>query len=299
MRKLIRSLTPNVLLEKYREYKKEKIRKNLAQKAAKGQVITVRILAEQLRTMGLKAGDSLLLHSSMSRMGYLEKGPQTVIDAVLEVIGPEGNLLMPSSPNPAFQLDYIRSHPHFDVRTDPSVMGAITEHFRKLPGVKRSLSPTEPVCAYGPLADWLTEGHRARLTPYDRFSPFHRLTEIGGKILYAGVTLAQAGTSLHLLEDLVDDFPYPVYYHIEFDVSVTDFDGMTYSHKVKVHNPVQSAKRQCDALITMFVNQSAMKHTRLGEAPSLLADAARMLEVMIESYHNRGITMYTPYGTKD
>ena len=298
MRNLIRSLTPSLLLKKYREYKKEKIRKNLALKAATGQTITVGILSDQLRKMGIKAGDSVLLHSAMSRLGYLEKGPQTVIDAVLEVIGHEGNLLMPSSPNPAFQLDYVRRHPHFDARNDPSAMGAITEHFRNLTGVKRSLSPTEPVCAYGPLADWLTEGHRGRPTPYDRYSPFYRLAEIGGKILYAGVTLSQAGTSLHLLEDAVEDFPFPVYYPKEFEVQVTDFDGVTYSHMLKVHNPEQSAKRNCDALIPMFVEKSVMKHTVLGEGASLLTDAAGMLRVMLEAYYTKGVTMYTPYGKK-
>lgn len=298
MRNIIRSLTPSLILEEYRKYKKDKIRKQLVQKARTGQVITVGSLVNQLRQMGIKTGDSLLVHSSMSRLGYLENGPQTLIDAILEVIGHNGNLLMPSSPNPALQLDYIKSHTHFDVRNDLSAMGAITEHFRKLPSVKRSLSPTEPVCAFGPLADWLTEGHRGRLTPYDCFSPFYRLTQVDGKILYAGVTLAQAGTSLHLLEDAVDNFPYPVYYKTEFEVSVTDFDGMTYSHMIKVHNPEQSAKRKCDALIPMFVEHSAMKQTQLGEAPSLMVDAAKMLNTMLDAYHKKGITMYTPYGFK-
>lgn len=298
MRNMIRSLTPSFILKAFRKYKKEKTRRDLAKRAKSGQVVTVGQLVHQLRSMGIKSGDSILVHSSMSRLGYLENGPKTLVDALLEVIGAEGNLLMPSSPNPAYQLDYIQNRPYFDARNDPSAMGAVTEYFRRFPGVCRSLSPTEPVCAFGPSAKWLTEGHRARTTPYDVYSPFYRLTEIGGKILYAGVTLAQAGTSLHLLEDAVEDFPFPVYYPKEFEVQVTDFDGFTYSQMLKVHNPEQSAKRNCDALIPMFVEKSVMKHTVLGEGASLLTDAAGMLRVMLEAYYTKGVTMYTPYGKK-
>ncbi|GCD77593.1 hypothetical protein JCM31826_10750 [Thermaurantimonas aggregans] len=296
MRDLLRALTPDFLLSIYRKYKKEKVRQTLANKAKKGDIITTKVLIDQLKAIGIKQGDSVLVHSAMSRLGYLENGPRTLIDALLEVIGTNGNILMPTSPNPALQLDYVRQHPHFDARNDPSAMGAITEYFRKMPNTVRSLSPTEPVSAYGPLSVWLTEGHRGRPTPYDSYSPFYRLTEVGGKILYVGVTLAQAGTSLHLLEDAVDDFPYPVYYSQEFNVKVTDLKGDTYIHRIKVHNPVQSAKRQCDALIPMFVEKSVMQRVQLGEAPTLLTDAAGMFRVMMEAFKTKGITMYTPYG---
>lgn len=296
MRDLLRSLLPQKVLELYRMYKKHRTRTALQKKARTGQIVTVAVLVAQLKRAGLKAGDSILVHSSMSKLGYLSDGPRTLIDAILEVIGPEGNLLMPSSPNPALQLDYIRRHPHFDVRHDPSAMGAITEYFRLMHGVERSLSPTEPVCAYGPLAQWLTEGHRGRLTPYDRYSPFYRLTEINGKILYAGVSLAQAGTSLHLLEDAVEDFPYPVYYPETFTVHITDKEGNTHTHAIKVHNPVLSARRQCDALIPMFIKHGAMQQIQIGEGTGLMTDARRMFEVMIEQYEQKGITMYTPYG---
>lgn len=298
MRDLIRSLTPGFLLEYYRKHKKEKTRRTLAEKAKSGQVITIKSLIEQLKSIGIRQGDSLLVHSAMSKLGYLEQGPKTLIDAILEVIGPEGNLLMPSSPNPALQLDYVKNHPHFDVRHDASAMGAITEYFRKMPGVHRSLSPTEPVCASGPLAKWLTEGHRGRITPYDSYSPFYRLTEVNGKILYVGVTLAQAGTSLHLLEDAVDAFPYPVYYPDTFEVHITDANGTRYTQQIKVHNPAQSAKRQCDALIPLFVEKSVMQHVKIGEAPTLLVNAHGMLMTMLNAFNTHGVTMYTPYGTR-
>lgn len=298
LKNVIRSLIPDQLLNRYREKKKDKRRKSIREQAEKGEGLTLDKLIVQLRACGLKEGDSVLVHSSFSKIGYVEGGPKTFVDGLLAVIGPSGNLLMPSSPNPGYQLDYIRNLKQFDVQNDPSKMGAITEYFRKLPGVLRSESPTEPVCCFGPEATWFTGGHLGELTPYTKNSPFARLAEANGKILYVGVTLDNAGTSLHVLEDAVPDFKYPVYYPEVFDVSVKQADETVVPVSVKVHNPEQSAKRRCDGLLPLFEAKGVMSRSTIGDAQTLVFDAAKMLEVMIEEYQKNGVTMYTPTGEK-
>lgn len=297
LKNFIRSLVPDKLLNSYRERKKDKRRKSIQDQAEKGEGLTLDGLIEQLRTCGLEEGDSVLVHSSLSKIGFVEGGPKTFVEGLLTVIGPSGNLLMPSSPNPGYQLDYIRNLTQFDVANDPSKMGAITEYFRKLPGVLRSESPTEPVCCFGPKADWFTNGHLGETTPYTKNSPFARLAEANGKILYVGVTLDNAGTSLHVLEDAVPDFKYPVYYPEVFDVSVKRTNGDLVPVSVKVHNPEQSAKRKCDGLLPMFESKGVMTRSTIGNAPTLVFDAAKMLEVMIAEYEENGVTMYTPTGS--
>ncbi len=297
LKNFIRSLVPDKLLNSYRERKKDKRRKSIQNQAEKGEGLTLDTLIEQLRTCGLRAGDSVLVHSSLSRIGFVEGGPKTLVDGLLTVIGTSGNLLMPSSPNPGYQLDYIRNLTQFDVQNDPSKMGAITEYFRTLPGVMRSESPTEPVCCFGPKADWFTNGHLGETTPYTKNSPFARLAEANGKILYVGVTLDNAGTSLHVLEDAVADFKYPVYYPEVFQVSVKQTNGNLVPVSVKVHNPEQSAKRRCDELLPLFEAKGVMKRSTIGEAQTLVFDAAKMFNVMIEEYEENGVTMYTPTGS--
>ncbi len=297
LKNFIRSLVPDKLLNSYRERKKDKRRKSIQNQAEKGEGLTLDTLIEQLRICGLGAGDSVLVHSSLSRIGFVEGGPKTLVDGLLAVIGTSGNLLMPSSPNPGYQLDYIRNLTQFDVQNDPSKMGAITEYFRTLPGVMRSESPTEPVCCFGPKADWFTNGHLGETTPYTKNSPFARLAEANGKILYIGVTLDNAGTSLHVLEDAVADFKYPVYYPEVFRVSVKQTNGNLVPVSVKVHNPEQSAKRRCDELLPLFEAKGVMKRSTIGEAQTLIFDAAKMLKVMIEEYEENGVTMYTPTGS--
>ncbi len=67
--------------------------------------------------------------------------------------------------------------------------------------------------------------------------------------------------------------------------------------KTKVHNPDYSAKRNCDALKPMFEQEGVITNGIIGEAKSMLIDADKMLEVMVKNYNEKGVTMYTPWGS--
>ena len=297
LRKSIRKFIPAFLLNKVNTYKRKKFHNSLSEAKLNGNLIVASTLLSQLEKMGIEHGDSLLVHASLSKMGFIQDGPATVLDALFSAIGPNGNLLMPSSPIDGLQLSYVQGKPMFDVKLSPSKMGAITEKFRIMAGVRRSLHPTEPVCALGPQAEYLTEGHFNQITPYNVHSPFYRLCELKGKILYVGVTLDNAGTSLHVLEDAVD-FPYQVYYETIFTLSVKDENDVLHQVKTKVHNPIYSKKRRCDELIPLFLNKKVCQKFILGNAECLLFDANLMFETMKDAYKSDGVTMYTPNGIK-
>jgi len=296
MRNLVRKITPQFLLSWYRSSKKKKRNQELAHNKAEGKIYTVADLTKEFQAIGIVKDDVLLVHSSLSKIGYVEEGPKTVISALLNVIGERGNLLMPNSPNASLQLEYIKELEEFDVENTPSSLGAISEYFRNLPQAKRSAHPTEPVSCIGPEVDYFVGEHFGELTPYTTKSPFYRVSERGGKILYLGVTLDNAGTNLHTLEDAVEDFRFPVYYSDTFEVNVKFSDGTIKPMRTKVHNPEQSAKRRCDELIPLFIEKGVMQDVQIGEARALLVDAKRMLECMIEEYKSLGVTMYTPHG---
>lgn len=293
---LVRKLTPNLLLEWNRKRKKQKRNQQLAARAKKGSSISTADLVVDIQKAGVQNGDVVLVHSSLSRIGHLAEGPKTLVDALLSVIGTTGTLLMPTSPNAVYQLNYIRNTPYFDVQHSPSKTGAITEYFRTLPGVLRSLHPTEPVSAFGHNASYFVSDHFNELTPYTAKSPFYRVSEQKGKILYIGVTLDMAGTNLHTLEDAVD-FKYPVYMDEVFEIDVIDYEGINHKVKTKVHNPVFSKKRQCDELIPLFEAKGALRKEKIGEAATLVVDAARFFDVMLDEYQSNGVTMYTPKGS--
>ena len=110
---------------------------------------TVRGMVAQLATLGLPAGATVIVHASLSRLGWVAGGAQAVVTALLEAVGPGGTLVMPTHSrqltepsdwgNPAVPQswwDVIRSEtPAFDPRTTPTYfMGAVVECFRRFPG---------------------------------------------------------------------------------------------------------------------------------------------------------------------
>ena len=104
---------------------------------------------------------------------------------------------------PALSYTYVGpEQPVFDLRRTPSNVGVIPETFRTMPGVLRSLHPTHSVCASGPLAGELAAGHELDVTPVGPHSPFRKLAEAGGSILFLGCGL-RPNTSMHGVEELV------------------------------------------------------------------------------------------------
>jgi aminoglycoside 3-N-acetyltransferase len=159
-------------------------------------------IARDLRAAGVRRGGAVLVHSSLSSLGYVPGGAETVILGLLEALGPDGTLLMPA-------LSYERvdaEHPFFDVLGTPSNIGAIPEAFRTRLGTLRSVNPTHSVCGAGPRAVELLKEHILDSTPCGPRSPFRLLASCGGQILFLGCGM-RPNTSMHAIEELVEP-PY-------------------------------------------------------------------------------------------
>ncbi|WP_347246334.1 AAC(3) family N-acetyltransferase, partial [Thermogutta sp.] len=136
-------------------------------------MVTKQHIIDGLRELGLRAGDTVVVHSSLSSFGKVQGGAETVVEALLEVLGPEGTLAVPTF---NFEPDV------FDPDSTPSVVGQITEAVRKLPGAIRSKHPTHSVAAIGRLARVITEGHE-NVSPFGRGSALFKLLQANGKVL--------------------------------------------------------------------------------------------------------------------
>jgi aminoglycoside 3-N-acetyltransferase len=294
-KKLIIRITPKFIQKWVMLFLKKQRKHKILEQEKNNTGVTKEALITDLKKIGLHTGDSVLVHSSLSKIGFVPGGAATVIDALLEVVGPEGTLLFPTFPAKGKNKTHLEEHPFFDILHTPSEMGSITEYFRKMPDVYRSFHPTDPVCAKGPLAAYYTSTHYGQLTPYNEHSPFRKLCEKKGKILMMGTTLNGACTNLHTLEDAVN-FKFPVYDAKIMEVKMIDAEGRTSTVKTKVHNPEYSVKRNCDALKPIFEKENVLINGIIGSAKSMLIDAEKMLQVMIKYYNEQGVTMYTPYG---
>jgi aminoglycoside 3-N-acetyltransferase len=153
-------------------------------------------LKTAFRQAGLGNGDLVLVHSALRALGPVEGGADTVLDALLEILGPDGTLALPTH---TFRV-VTAAQPVFHQLLTPSNVGALSNVFRVRPGVVRGLHPTHSVAAIGPLAEKLLEGHEKALTPCSADSPYWRLREWGGKILIIGAGL-NCCTLFHACEE--------------------------------------------------------------------------------------------------
>ena len=185
-----------------------------------------RIISD-LKTLGVKSGDVLLVHSSLSSMGYVDGGADAVIDALLEVLGNEGTLLFP-----AFSFSPCYRTSEFSHNDTPSCVGKISEVFRKRKGVIRSFHPTHSVSAIGKYALEMISGHEKDDTPVGVNSPLRKLPKYDGKILMLGCSL-HSNSFMHGMEELAEVF-YVLRGHQEY--KMIDKDGNVSYVKIRRHD---------------------------------------------------------------
>lgn len=154
-----------------------------------------------------------MVHASLSSVGRVAGGANAIITALLDVLGEDGTLVMPtfrssvSAPGltdilPPDLIEEARAlTPPYDADTTPSEMGLITETFRTWPGVLRSPHPTSSIAAHGPLAERLVARH-APAWATGRDSPFDILHEVDAQLLLLGVGFNRL-SMLHYAETLI------------------------------------------------------------------------------------------------
>ncbi len=158
--------------------------------------VTYACLVEGLRDLGLRAGIGVVVHSSLSSFGHVEGGPGTVIRALMDILTPEGTLLMPSFNHGApFQRGRTG---YYHPEETPTTNGAIPDCFWRLPDVARSLNPTHAFAAWGRNALRYT-AHHHRTLAMGSASPLGLLHQDDGHSLLLGVDYT-SNTFHHVVE---------------------------------------------------------------------------------------------------
>ena len=147
-----------------------------------------------LRSLGLGQGDTVEVHSSLSSLGHVDGGPATVVDALMNVVGKAGGLVMSSYPlSPPLPLTEeekaggigwkLRKLP--EDSTERTVTGAVSDEFRRRKDVV-SGTGIHRICAWGGDAQLHIKG-------------YEHLLEVDGWVLLLGVGIDRC-SSLHLGE---------------------------------------------------------------------------------------------------
>ena len=153
-------------------------------------------IATGLRRLGIEPGAGLIVHSSLKSFGHVVGGARTVIEALMEVVTPDGTIVIPSfNHGGAFGK---KGAGYYHPGETPTSNGAIPDLFWRMPDVYRSIDPTHPFAAWGSDARRYTEFHHRTLTMGPQ-SPLGLLQADGGYGLLLGVTY-RANTFHHVVE---------------------------------------------------------------------------------------------------
>lgn len=181
--------------------------------------LTRTTLVRELQELGLEPGMTVIVHSSMRALGWICGGPVTVIQALQDVLTPEGTLIMPAHtanvsdpkewgdpPIPEGWWETVREEmPPFDPFVTPTYfMGAIAETFRTMPGVYRSNHPRYSFAAWGKHRDQVISYHSLDYGMGEQ-SPLGEIYQLNGHVLLLGVGY-DSNTSMHLGEHQSEAF---------------------------------------------------------------------------------------------
>ncbi|MHB8103995.1 MAG: aminoglycoside 3-N-acetyltransferase [Dehalococcoidales bacterium] len=177
-------------------------------------IVTLSRITRDLKNLGLRPGDLIMLHSSVKAIGWVVGGPDVVLQAIIDLLGVKGTLMMLAGweDNPYHlpewprgkQTAYLEECPPFDPATSRANRNwsILNEYLRTRPGAQRSSHPEGSFVALGHLARHITENQPWQYG-YGTGSPLAKLCEGGGKVLLLGAPLNTI-TLLHYAEFLAD-----------------------------------------------------------------------------------------------
>lgn len=222
-------------------------------------------IVQGLKALGLRPGTVVMAHSSLSAFGDVAGGADTVIEALLEAVGPQGTLLMPA----------MGAAPVFDAEETPSTVGTVTDVFWRRPDVTRGIHPTHSAAGKGPLVAQILAGHVQQPTAIGPESPWGRVaSHPEGYILFLGCD-QDRNTLLHTAEDIVD----AAYLNtIQRDY----LDEQRKRHTVVIKR-FPGPHRDFIRHDRRFLEAGAMTVGRIGDAVCRLMKASEVLRLTVEA----------------
>jgi len=238
-------------------------------------------LAEHCAALGLGPGDAVLVHAGLRAVGPILGGPDALIAALRDAVGPDGTILaycdwqLETTDDPS-----LRAHiPAFDPLASRAIRdnGAFPELLRTTPGALRSGSPGASCAALGGRAAWFVADH-ALDYGYGPHSPFGKLVDAGGKTLMLGAPL-DTMTLLHHAEHLAR---IPGKRVLRYAAPIL-VDGKTVwrdFEEFDTGQPVVAGLEDdyFEEVVEDFLATGAGRRGLIGHAPSVLVDAAAIVD---------------------
>lgn len=231
-------------------------------------------LQEQIKLLGIKPNDTLLIHSSMKAIGEVEGGAETVLDVFSEYLEDEGLMILPTHTWAQMNDEYNVFNPEIE----PSCVGLLTNLFRKRAGVIRSLHPTHSLAAKGKGAKNFTNGEEQFNTPCNRNGCYGKLYDRKAKILLIGCSYNR-NTFLHGVEE---------WNNIEIRIAswqkklkIVMLDGSTLLRPMHPHNsPGYDVADNYCKMDPIFIEKGIVQKGKFADADCILCDCVGMTDLV-------------------
>ncbi len=240
-------------------------------------------LVGDLKRMGIEEGDCLGLGVSLKSIGYVQGGPNTLIDALMESVGDDGTIFFPAHSR-GFRLCILKPGKQISTRdgstlrpwnyiyepsATPPITGLVPTTLWKRDGSYRSRHPINSIVALGKDAYYLTKRHDEMAPP---FSPYSTLVDMVGKVLFIGLDgrLVSIRHEAQHLAGLTDNFP--------------DIMGVRYRRKngsigLYKRGPSGCTRRLSELNEELF-QRGLLSRGKLGEADCSIGKAKEILQCL-------------------
>ncbi len=222
-------------------------------------------VVKKLRQCGVVPGTTLIVHSSWLQYNGFRGKPADLVKAFKNAVAPEGLLVMTSMPyHNMSSAQWLAKDKPMNVRRSPSMMGLVSEVFRRSEGVVRSLSATHPLLVWGAAAEEFIAGHQNTDRPFGTDSPFAKLLDRDAIILGFDAAFS-AFTFTHFVEDqIAETLPIPLYEPEPVRGMVVDANGTTSEQWVRVLSAEANSLRRENRLIEKLKNDDVLHHSSIG-----------------------------------
>jgi aminoglycoside 3-N-acetyltransferase len=244
-----------------------------------------------LHRLGVAPGDAVMVHSSFDRFEGFQGSLRDVMQVLQDAVGNEGALLMPTLPFRGNAVEYVRTNTILDLKRTPSCMGFMTEIFRRMPGVSRSVHPTHPVAGWGTKAAFILESHRSAQTPCGVGSPFQKLLETDGKVVLLGVNVRTMTFFHYLEEELEERMPFSPFTKETFRLDVRDERGQIWPVVTRLYEPVVSRHRDVRLMVPHLKDRGFWREQMVGNL-NVIALRCREVRQVVSEMASNGLFCY-------
>ncbi len=230
-------------------------------------------LTAHLRELGVNEGDTLFVRATLQKLGKIEAPfKKTIMDALLEAVGPEGTLLTLGFTKSFFLGIGADKPEHIYTQDTMPETGALGKLFHAHPQCKRSTHPTNSYLAIGKNAQVLTENHNENSLSYD---PMGTLIELKGKMLLLGCLQDSPGfTTVHYVQQKLGLTKRSILCNL-LKVYFNKDGKKTLFKRVDIGGCSAGFKR----LYIDYLEQNILKSGKIGNASSLLIGAPEAYEI--------------------